>query len=55
VREEILDDLEDYYLSAEAAARVASLNDLSLDNPKWSDCKIRGQVLLKRKKSDGTA
>jgi len=31
---------------------LASLNDLSRDNPKWSDWKIRGQELLNSKKSD---
>lgn len=34
---------------------LASLNDLSRDNPKWSDWKIRGQELLNSKKSDSTA
>ncbi|EJX7507605.1 conjugal transfer protein TraD [Escherichia coli] len=34
---------------------LAGLNDLSRDNPKWSDWKIRGQVLLKRKKADAQA
>ena len=29
---------------------LASLNDLSRDNPKWSDWKIRGQELLNSKK-----
>lgn len=29
---------------------LASLNDLSRDNPKWSDWKIRGQELLNQKK-----
>ena len=33
---------------------LASLNDLSRDNPKWSDWKIRGQELLNSKKSDST-
>jgi len=31
---------------------LVSLNDLSRDNPKWSDWKIRGQELLNSKKSD---
>lgn len=34
---------------------LASLNDLSRDNPKWSDWRIRGQELLNNKKLDGTA
>ncbi|MBA8035645.1 conjugal transfer protein TraD, partial [Citrobacter freundii] len=34
---------------------LASLNDLSRDNPKWSDWKIRGQELLNSKKSDSSA
>ena len=34
---------------------LASLNDLSRDNPTWSDGKIRGQELLNSKKSDSTA
>ncbi|EBP3645493.1 conjugal transfer protein TraD [Escherichia coli] len=34
---------------------LASLNDLSRDNPKWSDWKIRGQELLNSKKSDSAA
>ena len=34
---------------------LASLNDLSRDNPKWSDWKIRGQELLNSKKSDSTS
>ena len=34
---------------------LASLNDLSRDNPKWSDWKNKGQELLKSKKSDSTA
>lgn len=34
---------------------LASLNDLSRDNPKWLDWKIRGQELLNRKNSDGSA
>lgn len=33
---------------------LASLNDLSRDNPKWSDWKNKGQELLKSKKSDST-
>lgn len=32
---------------------LASLNDLSRDNPKWSDWGKRGQELLNSKKSDG--
>jgi len=32
---------------------LASLNELSRDNPKWSDWKIRGQELLNSKKSAG--
>ncbi|HBE9082990.1 TPA: conjugal transfer protein TraD [Serratia fonticola] len=32
---------------------LASLNDLSRDNPKWSDWKIRGQELLNSKKAYG--
>jgi len=31
---------------------LAGLNDLSRDNPKWSDWKVRGQALLKNKKAD---
>ncbi|EMW2842063.1 conjugal transfer protein TraD [Yersinia enterocolitica] len=31
---------------------LASLNDLSRDNPKWSDWRIRGQELLNNEKSD---
>ena len=31
---------------------LASLNDLSRDNPKWSDWKIRGKELLNSKKLD---
>jgi len=34
---------------------LAGLNDLSRDNPKWSDWKIRGQALLKSKKADDQA
>lgn len=34
---------------------LVSMNDLSRDNPKWSDWKIRGQELLNSKKSDSTA
>lgn len=34
---------------------LVSLNDLSRDNPKWLDWKIRGQELLNRKNSDGSA
>lgn len=34
---------------------LASLNDLSRDNPKWSDWKNKGQELLNSKKSDSTA
>jgi len=34
---------------------LAGLNDLSRDNPKWSDWKIRGQALLKSKKADDLA
>lgn len=33
---------------------LAILNDLSRDNPKWSDWKNKGQELLKSKKSDST-
>jgi len=38
--------------SAALLGALASLNDLSRDNPKWSDWKIRGQELLNSKKSD---
>jgi len=31
---------------------LASLNDLSRNNPKWSDWKSKGQELLNRKKAD---
>lgn len=34
---------------------LASLNDLSRDNPKWLDWKIRGQELLNSKNSDGSS
>ncbi|HAT1583546.1 TPA: conjugal transfer protein TraD [Raoultella ornithinolytica] len=34
---------------------LVSLNDLSRDNPKWSDWKSKGQELLNSKKSDSTA
>ncbi|EBH8904607.1 conjugal transfer protein TraD [Salmonella enterica subsp. enterica serovar Anatum] len=34
---------------------LAGLNDLSRDNPKWSDWKIRGQELLNREKAEGNA
>jgi len=41
--------------AAALVGALASLNDLSRDNPKWSDWKIRGQELLNSKKSDSTA
>ena len=41
--------------AAALVGALASLNDLSRDNPKWSDWKIRGQELLTRKKSDSAA
>ncbi|MGJ0580192.1 conjugal transfer protein TraD [Xenorhabdus bovienii] len=41
--------------SAALLGALASLNDLSRDNPKWSDWKIRGQELLNSKTSDSDA
>jgi len=41
--------------AAALVGALASLNDLSRDNPKWSDWKIRGQELLNSKKPDSTA
>lgn len=40
---------------AKLLGALASLNDLSRDNPKWSEWKIRGQELLRSKKTDSTA
>lgn len=41
--------------TAALVGALVSLNDLSRDNPKWSDWKIRGQELLNSKNSDSTA
>jgi len=41
--------------AAALVGALASLNDLSRDNPKWSDWKTRGQELLTSKKSDSAA
>jgi len=41
--------------AASLLGALAGLNDLSRDNPKWSDWKVRGQALLKNKNSDDQA